>query len=142
MKLHIRHVMERAHQRCHAEAMVSGCLTKALGGGWFEVDVNHPSYPRNSLCEQAHPGPGTELKTLLAVMGIHASPTCKCNKMARQMNLWGAEESLNHIEDIVDVMEETAKARGLPFLRMAGKTLVKLACRRARQKAAQKDTNQ
>lgn len=77
------------------------------------------------------PGPGTELKKLLASIGIHATPTCKCNKMAKKMNEWG-QESLNHIEEIVDVMEETAKARGLPFVRLGGKALVRLACMRAR----------
>lgn len=77
------------------------------------------------------PGPGTELKKLLASIGIHATPTCKCNKMAKQMNEWG-QESLKHIEEIVDVMEETAKARGLPFVRLGGKALVRLACMRAR----------
>jgi len=77
------------------------------------------------------PGPGTELKKLLASIGIQATPTCKCNKMAKQMNEWG-QESLKHIEEIVDVMEETAKARGLPFVRLGGKALVRLACMRAR----------
>jgi hypothetical protein len=78
-------------------------------------------------------GPGTELKALLATIGIVASPTCKCNKMARQMDEWG-QESLHHIEEIVDVMEETAKKRKLPFLRTAGRTLVRIACWKAKRK--------
>jgi len=36
------------------------------------------------------------------------------------------------------VMEETAKKRGLPFLRVAGQALVRLACRRARKKGSSK----
>lgn len=79
------------------------------------------------------PGPGTELKKLLASIGIHASPTCKCNTMAKKMNEWGPDESLQHIDEIVDVMEETAKKRGLPFVRLGGKALVRLACTRARR---------
>lgn len=78
-------------------------------------------------------GPGTELKALLATIGIVASPTCKCNKMAKQMDQWG-QESLDHIEEIVDVMEETAKKRKLPFLRTAGRTLVRIACWKAKRK--------
>jgi hypothetical protein len=78
-------------------------------------------------------GPGTELKKLLATIGIHASPTCKCNKMAKQMDEWGWEESLNHIEEIVDVMEQTAKKRKLPFVRTAGRTLVRIACWKAKR---------
>jgi len=79
------------------------------------------------------PGPGTELKKLLASIGIHASPTCKCNTMAKRMNEWGPDESLRHIDEIVDVMEETAKKRGLPFVRLGGRALVRLACTRARR---------
>jgi len=83
-----------------------------------------------------HPGPGTELKALLATIGIVASPTCKCNKMARKMDAWG-QESLAHMEEIVDVMEETAKARKLPFLRAGARQMVRLACWKARRKARQ-----
>jgi hypothetical protein len=79
------------------------------------------------------PGPGTELKALLATIGIVASPTCKCNKMAKKMDEWG-QESLHHIEEIVDVMEETAKKRKLPFLRTACRTLVRIACWKAKRK--------
>ena len=78
-------------------------------------------------------GPGTELKKLLATIGIYASPTCKCNKMAKQMDAWGWEESLKHIEEIVDVMEQTARKRKLPFVRTAGKTLVRIACWKAKR---------
>jgi hypothetical protein len=81
------------------------------------------------------PGPGTELKALLKTIGIVASPTCKCNKMARQMDAWGPDESLAHMEEIVDVMEATARKRKLPFLRAAAKQMVRLACWRARRKA-------
>jgi len=79
-------------------------------------------------------GPGTELKALLSTMGIHASPTCKCNKMAIQMDNWGSEESLKHIEEIVDVMEETAKSRNMFFIRAVGRSLVKVACWKANRK--------
>jgi hypothetical protein len=53
--------------------------------------------------------------------------------MAKQMDAWGPVESLNHIEEIVDVMEETAKKRKLPFVRTAGKTLVRIACWKAKR---------
>jgi hypothetical protein len=86
---------------------------------------------------KATAGPGTELKALLARIGIHASPTCGCNKMAKKMDAWG-QESLDHIEEIVDVMEETAKNRKLPFLRAAGRTLVRMACRKASRKGNNK----
>lgn len=77
-------------------------------------------------------GPGTELKALLAKFGIHASPTCGCNAMAKKMDAWGPDESLNHLEEIVDVMEETATKRGLPFLRTAARLLVRRAISKSR----------
>jgi hypothetical protein len=105
------------------------------------IDEKSEFYPRKNAAAApvmpTDPGPGSELKALLATVGIHASPTCKCNKMAVQMNEWG-EASLDHIEEIVDVMEETAKKRGLPFLRAVGRKLVKMAVRRWQKKANSK----
>jgi hypothetical protein len=89
--------------------------------------------PKASVPKPQPSGPGTELKKLLATIGIHATPTCSCNKMAKQMDAWGPVESLNHIEEIVDVMEQTAKKRKLPFVRTAGKTLVRIACWKAKR---------
>lgn len=93
----------------------------------------HAAGKVSARCRVAAFGPGAELKALLASFGITASPTCSCNKMAAQMDSWGPEESLAHIEQIVDVMQEEAKARGLPFLRAVGRKLVQIACRRARK---------
>ena len=98
--------------------------------------------PSEALSAMATPdGPGTELKSLLATFGIHASPTCKCNSMARKMNDMESKEPgwcLSHIEEIVEVMEEAAKARKLPFLRTAGKLLVKKAVKNWHKKATGK----
>jgi hypothetical protein len=77
-------------------------------------------------------GPGSILKAMLAKMGILATARCKCAKMARQMDAWG-QESLNHLDEIADVMEETAKKRGLPFSRTAAKLMIRIACWRARR---------
>lgn len=131
----------RCRERGYTLEEVRGCIV-AEEGASVTVDIDHPSYPRPKpgMVTQAavdKPGPGSELKALLATVGIHASPTCKCNKMAAQMNEWG-EASLDHIEEIVDVMEETAKARSLPFLRVIGRKLVKMAVRRWQKKANSK----
>ena len=136
--------VSRIRRRGYTMDEVRACIVSE-DGDKITVDINHPAYPRapRRTKGQPHPykqqiliqsGPGTELKALLAKIGIHASPTCGCNKMARQMDAWGPEESLNHIEEIVDVMEATAKARKLPFLRTAGRILVRQACRIARKK--------
>lgn len=91
----------------------------------------------SARCRSSPLGPGAELKALLASFGIKASPTCKCNKMAAQMDAWGPGESLRHLEEIVDVMQQTAQDRGLPFLRAIGRKLVRIACGRARRKSGQ-----
>jgi hypothetical protein len=57
--------------------------------------------------------------------------------MARKMDEWG-QESLDHIEEIVDVMEQAAKGRKFPFLRAAGRILVRQACRISRKKCNNK----
>lgn len=72
-------------------------------------------------------GPGTELKRLLSHIGIHATGTCSCNAMAKQMDREGPDWCREHMEEIVDVMEKEAKHRGLPFKRLGGRALVRLA---------------
>lgn len=120
----------RCQERGYTLPEVEACIVSRDGEA-VTVNELHPAYPRIRTA-----GPGTELKSLLASIGITASPTCKCNKMARQMDSWGPDESLKHTEEIVDVMQETAKARKLPFLRLAGRRLVRMACARARKKTA------
>jgi hypothetical protein len=125
------HLRWRCRERGYTWDEVQPCIVSQDGDS-ITVDVDHPAYPR--IPKEGHKpepesGPGAELKALLAKFGIQASPTCKCNSMARKMNEWG-EESLEHIDEIVDVMQETAKARSLPFLRAAGVQLVKAAVRR------------
>ena len=108
------------------------CATK-VSDTHLEMPEHH--FQRIRAKYAPNPGPGTELKAMLSTMGIHASPTCKCNKMARKMDEWGPEEAMKHIEEIVDVMEETAKKRGLPFIRTAGRALVRMACWKAKRRS-------
>ena len=129
---HRKHLAARCRERGYTLDEVRPCIFSE-DGDRITVDETHPAYPREPKPGMAQSGPGTELKALLATIGIHSSPTCKCNKMAKQMDEWG-QESLNHIEEIVDVMEETAKKRKLPFLRTAGRTLVRIACWKAKRK--------
>lgn len=89
--------------------------------------------PRNVVPQD---GPGTELKKLLARVGIKASPNCSCNQRAAQMNLWGADVCEQREEEIVGWLREEAKKRKLPFLDAAGRRIVKWAIANARKKAA------
>jgi hypothetical protein len=116
MRLQAFDVLVRAVQRGYTLDEVRPCLTQHLGGGWFDVDVDHPAYPRvvrddvvqppsilgaaSEMLEAlgvdiSTPDPclcGTQLKTVLKDwLGIEATPTCSCNAMARKMDERGPE---------------------------------------------------
>jgi hypothetical protein len=85
-------------------------------------------------------GPGTELKKILAgwPLYITTSPDCSCNAKAAEMDF---QEQSNpgwceaNLGTIVGWLREQAAARGLPFLDMVGRMLVKRAIRNARRNA-------
>jgi len=80
-------------------------------------------------------GPGTELKKLLAKVGIAATPDCACNARAAEMDRQGVEWCEANLDTIVGWLREQAEARGLPFLDLAGRLLVKRAIANARRNA-------
>jgi hypothetical protein len=82
-------------------------------------------------------GPGTELSKLLKKFGIESTPTCQCRAQAAQMDALGPDECERpeRINEVVAVMRDEAKARGLPFIDAVGRMLVKRAIRNARRAA-------
>lgn len=85
-------------------------------------------------------GPGAELSKLLKRFGIEPTPTCACRAKAAQMDAWGPDECSKpeRIEEVVGVMREEAKARGLPFLDAAARLLVRRAIANARKAEAKR----
>jgi hypothetical protein len=83
-------------------------------------------------------GPGTELSRLLKKFGIEPTPTCSCRAKAAQMDAWGCDECSKpeRIDEVVSVMRAEAEARGLPFLDLPARLLVKRAIANARRKEA------
>jgi hypothetical protein len=81
-----------------------------------------------------NPGPGTELKRLLAKIGIHSSPTCYCNKMAAEMDANGGAWSLENADIIVDVMRSEAAKRKLPFVEVGARLLIRRAVKNAERR--------
>lgn len=80
-------------------------------------------------------GPGTELKRLLASIGINASPSCACNGKAKTMDARGIVWCEENIDTITEWLREEATKRGLPFVNTAGRMLVRRAISNARKEA-------
>jgi len=93
--------------------------------------------PQPQPQEPAGNGPGTELSKLLKRFGIEPTPTCACRAKAAEMDAWGPDECSKpeRIDEVVAVMREEAEARGLPFLDVAGRLLVRRAIANARRNA-------
>lgn len=82
-------------------------------------------------------GPGTELKKLLKLIGITASPTCNCNQRAAMMDAMGPEWCENNIETILDWLKEEAAKRKSPFIKAGAKLIVKRAIKRSKKALAE-----
>jgi hypothetical protein len=109
--------------------------------GYPSPDTSVPrSCPRGNQIAPTSPltyGPGTELSKLLKRFGIEPTPTCACRAKAAEMDALGCDECERpeRIAEVVAVMRAEAEARGLPFLDVAGRLLVKRAIRNARRNA-------
>lgn len=80
-------------------------------------------------------GAGTELKKLLAKVGLTATPDCSCNARAAEMDRQGVEWCEANLDTIVGWLREQAHARGLPFIDAVGQMLVRRAIKNARQRS-------
>lgn len=85
-------------------------------------------------------GPGTELKKLLAKIGIHSTATCSCNARAQLMDEKGAAWCRENETAIIGWLREEATKRALPFVDLAGKLLLRRAI--ALAEAAEKKRKQ
>jgi hypothetical protein len=87
-------------------------------------------------------GPGTELRKLLAGWPFYivSSPTCKCNARARYMDEKGCDwcESPEGMAEILGFLRDAATERGLPFIDMAARLLVRRAIANARKAEARR----
>ena len=97
-----------------------------------------PFAPEAASTAPSRHGPGTELSKLLKRLGIEPTPTCNCRAKAAEMDAWGPDEceKPERIEEVLGVMREEAKARGLPFLDAAGRMLIRQAISNARRAAS------
>lgn len=159
---HYRHLEILCSRRGYTMDEVRPCII-GRDGDTITVDESHPAYPRKArpgfvppkFVMQGRPsalpvvrikppakitsGPGTELKKLLAKIGITATPNCACNARARRMD---EEEARHpgwceeHLEEIVGWLREEARKRSLPFVDAAGRMLVRRAIKNAKRAAS------
>jgi hypothetical protein len=96
--------------------------------------------PTQATARQCHAG--TELKQLLAgwPFRIVATPDCKCTTRAAYMDAKGCDwcESEEGMTEILGFLREAAAERGLPFVDMAGRLLVRRAISNARKAEARR----
>jgi len=137
---HRSNLEARCTERGYTLDEVLPCVVSQDGDEWT-IDVESEFYPRVSrLPEPPAPtanGPGTELSKLLKRFVIEPTPTCACRAKAAQMDEWGPDECSKpeRIDEVVAVMRAEATARGLPFIDIAGRMLVRRAIANARRNA-------
>ena len=140
---HRSHLEARCNERGYTLDEVMPCVVAQDGDQWT-IDVDHPAYPREPkpgfVPPQPEPtpshGPGTEVKSLLAKFGITSTADCKCNSRAALMDANGCDWCEANLDEIVGWLRESAAERGLPFLDVAARLLVKRAISNARRKEA------
>lgn len=98
MKLHATDVMVRCVQRGYSWNEITPCLTADLGDGWYEVDVEHPAYPRAQKpgVSPQKAGLGDMVKAGLSAIGITEERVsavigrpCGCSERAEKLNELG-----------------------------------------------------
>jgi hypothetical protein len=135
---HRSYLEARCSERGYTLDEVLPCVVSQDGDEWT-IDTDSEFYPLVSrLPEPPSPpthGPGTELSKLLKRFGIEPTPTCQCRAKQQQMDQWGCDEASKpeRIDEVVAVMRAEAEARGLPFLDIAGRMLVRRAIKNARK---------
>lgn len=131
---HLSHLEARCRERGYTLDEVRACIVSE-DGDQITVDETHHAYPRQH-------GPGTELKSLLAgwPFRIVSTPDCKCTTRARYMDAQGCDwcESPEGMAEIMGFLRESAAERGLPFLDVAARLLVRRAIANARTAEARR----
>lgn len=98
MRLHAKDVMFRCAQRGYSWDEIKPCLLKDFGGGWYDVDVEHPAYPRQQKAGTEPPkmGLGDMVAAGLSAIGITkervsaiAGGDCGCQKRQEALNEFG-----------------------------------------------------
>ncbi len=78
-------------------------------------------------------GPGTQLKRMLAKLGLKPEPGCPCLSRAAEMDRRGVPWCAENIDTILGWLKEESDRRGLPFAEFVARMLIKRAIGAARR---------
>ena len=131
---HKKHLIFRCAERGYSIEEVMPCVIAQDGDNWT-VDTSHPSYPSAPKSQKIEisGGAGTELKRLLKLIGITASPTCSCNARAKTMDENGTQWCEDNKDIIAGWLEEEANKRNLPFSSYLATILINCAIKKAKK---------
>ena len=96
---------------------------------WGMTVLSTEKPPNMVFAWTPEPGVGAEVKKLLKKIGIEASKNCACNRHAMIMDYHGPEWCLENMDTILEWLEVEAKKKKMPFIKAAGRILVKRAIR-------------
>lgn len=80
-------------------------------------------------------GPGCQLRRLLEWWGIRDDGRCGCSEFAAQMDAWGPDRCSEREDEILGHLAEASVRRGLPFVPIAARALLRRAIALAREEA-------
>ena len=102
----------------------------------MNVIANCDAFPQSDAHYRQPCLAGSELKALLHFFGISSSGGCSCTHRAAIMDANGCDWSEANINEIVGWLREAAEERGLPFLDLPARLLVRRAIANARKAEA------
>jgi hypothetical protein len=131
---HKKNLIFRCAERGYSIEEVMPCVVEQDGDDWT-IDTSHPSYPSSPKVQKVEieSGVGTELKKLLKLIGITASPTCSCNARAKTMNENGIQWCEDNKDTIIGWLEEEANKRNLLFSHIGAKIMLNLTIKKAKR---------
>lgn len=112
-------MLGRRYEICQGKR-VSLELRKRFLFRWADQPIVEKHPPTTSGERNWIEGPGTELKVLLASLGLTAGG-CHCDERATQMNRWGVTGCRERFEEIVAWLREEQKNRSWRDILLAGR---------------------
>lgn len=123
----------------YVEDVISHSLkdNKDADGNLVSIELSHETYEylKTKYRKDHHSvyiGVGTQLKKLLAKIGIKPNSTCLCNEYAKIMDTNGILWCENNKDTILSWLEHEAKKRHIPFIKYIAELILQRAINNAK----------